>query len=112
MGVKGRLAASCPVSAEWIQGFACPFFTNYYFPSPHPLCEVPDLGVGGGRAGSRSAAAYGAGGGGKSGESAFPFFFLRYRSLQFNCKAAVTGALSRPRRSAARTPSQTLSTLL
>ena len=64
---------------------ACPHSTSYYFSSPHPLCEVPDLGVGGGRAGSRSAAAYGAGGGGKSGESVFPFFFLRYRSLQGDC---------------------------
>ena len=61
-----------------------PFFTSYYFPSPHPLCEVPDLGVGGGRAGSRSAAAYGAGGGGKSGRAFFSFF-LRYRSLQGDC---------------------------
>ena len=84
-----------------------PFFTNYYFPSPHPLCEVPDLGVGGGRAGSRSAAAYGAGGGGKSGRAFFPFF-----CVIAVCKATVTGALSRPRRSAARTPSQTLSTFL
>ena len=37
------------------------------------------------------------------------FFFLRSRSL---IEATVTGALSRPRRSAARTPSRTLSLLL
>ena len=59
-------------------------FTYYCFSSPHPLCEVPDLGVGGGRAGSRSAAMYGAGGGGKPG-GRFSFFFLRFRSLQDDC---------------------------
>ena len=36
----------------------------------------------------------------------------RCGSTEKVCKATVTGALSRPRRSAARTPSQTLSTLL
>ena len=92
---SGKLLGKC----------ACPFFTNYYFPSPHPLCEVPDLGVGGGRAGSRSPATYGAGGR-RGARRRFPFSAFCVFAV---CKATVTGALSRPRRSAARTPSRTLS---
>ena len=70
-------------------------FTYYCFSSPHPLCEVPDLGVGGGRAGSRSPAMYGAGGGGKPGER-FSFFFLRFRSLQGDCDGSSKQAFGGP----------------
>ena len=70
-------------------------FTYYCFSSPHPLCEVPDLGVGGGRAGSRSPATYGAGGGGKPGERFF-FFFLRFRSLQGDCDGSSKQAFGGP----------------
>ena len=70
-----------------------PFY--YCFSNPHPLCEVPDLGVGGGRAGSRSTAMYGAGGGGKPGER-FSFFFLRFRSLQGDCDGSSKQAFGGP----------------
>ena len=75
-----------------------PFFTNYYFPSPGPLCLVPDLGVGGGRAASRRSAHSPARVvGGKGGRSLFSCVYAR--SL---IEATVAGALSRP--SAVRSP--------
>ena len=69
---------------------------------------VPDLGEEGGELAleaQRRAAREVEGGPG----AFFPFSLLRFRSL---IEATVTGALSRPRRSAARTPSRTLSNLL
>ena len=73
---------------------ACTFFTNYYyFPSPHPLHGVPDLGVGGGRAGSRRGDVQRGPWRGVR-ERFLPFFLAAHCAV---CKATVTGALSRPR---------------
>ena len=85
---------------------ACPFFHQLLLPESTPtgtksLTSAEEGGELALEAQRRAARAV------EGGPEAF-FFFLRFRSL---IEATVAGALSRPRRSAARTPSRTLSLL-
>ena len=73
-------------------------FTYYCFSSPHPLCEVPDLGVGGGRAASRRSAHSPARVVGREGPESVPLFsFCVFaRSLQGDCGGSSKQAFGGP----------------